>query len=579
MLARAQPHLLRLSRQAHCATGQLKYGSRAFSASQRPLHAGCSNPTTSSSTPPKLRFAPSPTGYLHLGGLRTALYNHLLARKLGGKWVLRIEDTDQTRYVEGAVESLLRTLEWAKLDFDEGPGRDGGKGPYFQSQRKEVYDRYLEPLISSGKAYRCFCTPERLASTRKRLQKEGSNEGYDRRCLGLSEEEVQERLAKGERNISSNASMTQEDLIYDSIHYDSLPLEDFVLRKSDGLPTYHFANVVDDHEMGITHVLRGEEWLPSTPKHMQLYDALGLPRPKFAHLPLLVNPDGSKLSKRAGDVRVEDYIAKSYEPEALLNFVALMGWSPQSSASSSPPEDSESAASAVPNSDNTDVLPLHDLIAQFSLEAVNKNRASMQAAKLDFLNRAHIRLKLEDRSEGGGRAELAKRARQILVDKWPELSEEKPALADESYVIRVVEALKDRIYKLLDIPSLGPYFFFAPDYSSALATKLYQSVSPEVYTSTLSKVRDLVSSLPDSAFEPQSIPNAPSPVKEALDQLVLSHPDGKKAAKEIMMPLRHALTGQKVGASVPDIVSVLGKAEVLARLDSGLAWAKERASA
>ncbi|KAJ8292987.1 Glutamate--tRNA ligase, mitochondrial [Rhodotorula toruloides] len=526
MLARAQPHLLRLSRQAHCATGQLKYGSRAFSASQRPLHAGCSNPTTSSSTPPKLRFAPSPTGYLHLGGLRTALYNHLLARKLGGKWVLRIEDTDQTRYVEGAVESLLRTLEWAKLDFDEGPGRDGGKGPYFQSQRKEVYDRYLEPLISS-----------------------------------------------------SNASMTQEDLIYDSIHYDSLPLEDFVVRKSDGLPTYHFANVVDDHEMGITHVLRGEEWLPSTPKHMQLYDALGLPRPKFAHLPLLVNPDGSKLSKRAGDVRVEDYIAKSYEPEALLNFVALMGWSPQSSASSSPPEDSESAASAVPNSDNTDVLPLHDLIAQFSLEAVNKNRASMQAAKLDFLNRAHIRLKLEDRSEGGGRAELAKRARQILVDKWPELSEEKPALADESYVIRVVEALKDRIYKLLDIPSLGPYFFFAPDYSSALATKLYQSVSPEVYTSTLSKVRDLVSSLPDSAFEPHSIPNAPSPVKEALDQLVLSHPDGKKAAKEIMMPLRHALTGQKVGASVPDIVSVLGKVEVLARLDSGLAWAKERASA
>ncbi|BGP72255.1 Glutamate-tRNA ligase [Rhodotorula toruloides ATCC 204091] len=578
MLAAVRPRLVRLSRRAHRDDLPLKYGLRAFSTSQRPLHAGCSNPATSSSAPPKLRFAPSPTGYLHLGGLRTALYNHLLARKLGGKWVLRIEDTDQTRYVEGAVESLLRTLEWAKLDFDEGPGRDGGKGPYFQSQRKEVYDRYLEPLISSGKAYHCFCTPERLASTRKRLQKEGSNEGYDRRCLGLSKEEVQERLAKGERNIvrfkSSNASMTQEDLIYDSIHYDSLPLEDFVLRKSDGLPTYHFANVVDDYEMGITHVLRGEEWLPSTPKHMQLYDALGLPRPKFAHLPLLVNPDGSKLSKRAGDVRVEDYIAKSYEPEALLNFVALMGWSPQSSASSPPPKDSESAASAVPDSDHTDVLPLHDLIAQFSLEAVNKNRASMQAAKLDFLNRAHIRLKLDDRSEGGGRAELAKRARQILVDKWPALAQEKST--EESYVVRVVEALKDRIYKLLDIPSLGPYFFSAPDYSSALATKLYSGVSPEIYTSTLSKVRDLVSSLPDSAFEPPSTPDAPSPVKEALDQLVLSHPDGKKAAKEIMMPLRHALTGQKVGAGVPDIVSVLGKAEVLARLDSGLAWAKER---
>ncbi|BGP26412.1 glutamyl-tRNA synthetase [Rhodotorula toruloides] len=583
MLATARQRLVRPGLPAHCAPGQLSHGSRAFSASPQPLHADCSNPATSSSTPPKLRFAPSPTGYLHLGGLRTALYNHLLARKLGGKWVLRIEDTDQTRYVEGAVESLLRTLEWAKLDFDEGPGRDGGKGPYFQSQRKEVYDRYLELLISSGKAYHCFCTPERLASTRKRLQKEGLNEGYDRRCLGLSKEEVQERLENGERNIvrfkSSNASMTQEDLIYDSIHYDSLPLEDFVLRKSDGLPTYHFANVVDDYEMGITHVLRGEEWLPSTPKHMQLYDALGLPRPKFAHLPLLVNPDGSKLSKRAGDVRVEDYIAKSYEPEALLNFVALMGWSPQSSASSPPPHDSESAASAAADSDNTDVLPLHDLIAQFSLEAVNKNRASMQAAKLDFLNRAHIRLKLEDRSEGVGRADLAKRARQIMMDKWPELGEQKPALVKESYVIRVVEALKDRIHKLLDIPSLGPYFFFAPDYSSTLATKLYQSVSPEVYVSTLLKVRDLVSSLPDSAFAAQSTPDALSPVKEALDKLVLSHPDGKKAAKEIMMPLRHALTGQKVGASVPDIVSVLGKAEVVARLDSGLAWAKKRTGA
>ncbi|GAA5825147.1 hypothetical protein JCM10212_006273, partial [Sporobolomyces blumeae] len=219
-------------------------------------------PNRPSTRPLKLRFAPSPTGFLHLGGLRTALYNHLVARKHNAKWVLRIEDTDQTRFVPGAVESLLRTLEWAKLEFDEGPGKDGGNGPYFQSQRKQVYDRYLEPLIEQGKAYHCFCTPERLARTRKMLQKQGKHEGYDRKCLALEPREVKDKLDKGEKSIvrfkSSSKGLTQPDLIYDAITYDSLPMEDFVLRKSDGLPTYHFANVVDDWEMGITHVLRGE---------------------------------------------------------------------------------------------------------------------------------------------------------------------------------------------------------------------------------------------------------------------------------------------------------------------------------
>ncbi|GAA5898429.1 hypothetical protein JCM6882_007773 [Rhodosporidiobolus microsporus] len=547
-------------------------------------------PSARAARPPKLRFAPSPTGYLHLGGLRTALYNHLLARKLGGKWVLRVEDTDQTRYVEGAVESLLRTLKWAKLEFDEGPEKDGGNGPYFQSQRREVYDRYLQPLIDSGKAYHCFCTPDRLAATRKRLQKAGSNEGYDRRCLGLPEKEVKERLEKGERNIvrfkSSSAPLTHIDHIYSPIHYDSPPLEDFVLRKSDGLPTYHFANVVDDWEMGVTHVLRGEEWLPSTPKHLQLYDALELPRPEFAHLPLLVNPDGSKLSKRTGDVSVEQYIDKGYEPEALLNFVALMGWSPQSSASqpSSPaPESASSASSSAspPAGQNDDILPLPALIAAFSLEGVNKNRATMQSAKLDFLNRAHIRLKLLDESEGGGREDLAERTREVVEEKWPEAKEE---LVEEAYLLRVVEALKDRIHTLRDIPSLGPYFFHPPAYSNPISTQLYRAVSPSVYRSSLQAFLAMLDSLPSSVFDPPAKPSAETPagekaILEALNELVKERKEagsGKHASKEVMTPLRHALTGQKVGAGVPSTIAVLGRAEAQKRVEAALQWSEEQ---
>ncbi|GAA5974988.1 hypothetical protein JCM11641_006792 [Rhodosporidiobolus odoratus] len=542
---------------------------RLFSSCPLPSHPGYSL----TSQPPKLRFAPSPTGYLHLGGLRTALYNHLLARKLGGRWVLRVEDTDRTRYVKGAVESLLSTLKWAKLDFDEGPGKDGGCSPYFQSERKEVYDRYLQELVDSGKAYHCFCSPDQLAATRKRLHKQGSNGGYDRRCLGLPKEDVEEKLNKGEKSISSSAGLTQEDLIYSPIQYDSLPLEDFVLRKSDGLPTYHFANVVDDYEMGVTHVLRGEEWLPSTPKHLQLYDALGLPRPQFAHLPLLINPDGSKLSKRAGDVRVEEYIAKGYEPEALLNFIALMGWSPQSS-SAQPAASEASASSPPPAAQNEDVLTLPALISAFSLDGVNKNRATMQSAKLDFLNRAHIRLKL---LEEEGRRDLAKRAKEILVEKWSELSEQ-AELISEGYLLRVAEALKDRIYTLRDICSLGPYFFHPPAFDSPIAAKLYKAVSPDIYRASITSARQVISSLPSSAFEavpPGAEQTGEKVILDALNELVTQMHDGeagRSASRDVMTPLRHALTGQKVGAGVPSTIAVLGRDEVLERIDAALEW-------
>ncbi|GAA6011111.1 hypothetical protein JCM11491_006731 [Sporobolomyces phaffii] len=568
-----------------------------------------------SSRPPKLRFAPSPTGFLHLGGLRTALYNHLLARKLGAEWVLRVEDTDQTRYVEGAVESLLRTLKWAGLDYDEGPGKDGGNGPYFQSQRAEIYNRYLEPLLSSGKAYHCFCSPERLAHTRKLLQKQGQkNQSYDRKCLGLTRDQVEAKLAQGEQSISSSSKLVQEDVIYDSITYDSLPIEDFVLRKSDGLPTYHFANVVDDYEMGITHVLRGEEWLPSTPKHLQLYEALDLPKPLFAHLPLLVNPDGSKLSKRTGDVKVEDYIEKGYEPSALLNFVALLGWSPQSSASSTSTPDSQHPPSAPstsssssssstpatesesnPNSSASDLLPLSKLISAFSLEAINKNRPTLQNGKLDWLNRNHVKMKLfdqESENEGANarRRDLAERVAAV-VKKELEIEG-----SDEEYLLAVVDALKDRLHTINDIPSLGRYFFLSPDYDTAVSTKLYRSMDPQVYRDTLTAALPILSSLPSSLFSRElsisTTPTLESQLLQSLSAISIATPalegtttsdggrspsvDARKKASQVMSPLRHALTGQKVGASVAGTVRVLGRDETKARFERAIAWSLER---
>ncbi|ORY70761.1 hypothetical protein BCR35DRAFT_294367 [Leucosporidium creatinivorum] len=526
-------------------------------------------PPPSAAHPPTLRFAPSPTGYLHLGGLRTALFNHLLARKLGGKWLLRIEDTDQTRYVEGAVESLLRTLKWAGLDFDEGPGKDGGNGPYFQSQRKEIYDAHLQPLIDQGRAYHCFCTPERLAETRKLLQKRGDNSTYDRRCLGLGEEEVKSKLERGEKSVvrfkSSSEGLTQQDLIYSSIHYPSLPIEDFVLRKSDGLPTYHFANVVDDSRMGVDVVLRGEEWLPSTPKHLALYRALSLPPPSFGHMPLLINPDGSKLSKRAGDVRVEDYIAKGYEPEALLNFVALLGWSPQGGGGGASAE--AGGAEKQLQGQETDVLSLEEMVEQFSLPAINKNRSTLSPTKLLFLNRAHLQRKLAEGADAEKRRELSERCARVVGESFGVGNVEEGTL-EAGYVGRVLEALKERIHTINDVPNLGASFFLPPNLDSPSAKQLYKSVKPEAYRSSLTSSFEIIASLPEEAFA--------SPTHEAildpLNELVKTR---GKGPKEVMAPLRHGLTGVKVGAGVPATIAVLGRERTVARLKEALRRSEE----
>jgi len=328
----------------------------------------------------RTRYAPSPTGYLHVGGLRTALYNYLYARQNGGNFVLRIEDTDQTRRVEGAVQNLLDALAWAGLDFDEGPFVGGPYGPYVQSERLEIYRTHVAKLADDGHAYPCFCSSERLDVMRATQATQGVPPMYDRRCRNIDRHEAEQRIAKGESHvwrmaIPSGRTVAVNDLIRGLVEINSDTVDDQVLLKSDGFPTYHLANVVDDHLMQISHVIRGEEWLTSTPKHILLYEFFGWAAPAFAHLPLLLNADRSKMSKRSGDVAVEDYRRRGILPEALINFVALLGWHP---------------------GDNREIFSLNDLIREFSLERVAKAGAVFDIAKLNWMNSEYVKAESDD---------------------------------------------------------------------------------------------------------------------------------------------------------------------------------------
>ncbi|HHE54163.1 MAG TPA: glutamate--tRNA ligase, partial [Caldithrix abyssi] len=322
----------------------------------------------------RVRFAPSPTGYVHVGSLRTALYNYLFARHNKGQFVLRIEDTDRNRYVPGAVENLLETLQWAGLDYDEGPEKGGPYGPYFQSERMEIYSQHVQILLEKDAAYPCFCSEERLSAMREEQAQKNLPIMYDGHCRNIPKEQALERM-KNETHVirlkvPRNGTTIVEDLIRGTVSFENNVIDDQILLKSDGYPTYHLANVVDDHLMKISHVIRGEEWLPSTPKHILLYQAFGWELPQFAHLPLLLNPDRTKLSKRQGDVAVEDYRAKGFLPQALVNFVALLGWN---------------------KGDDQEIFSLEELIEYFSLERVNKAGAVFDLKKLEWMNGHYIR--------------------------------------------------------------------------------------------------------------------------------------------------------------------------------------------
>ncbi len=320
----------------------------------------------------RTRFAPSPTGYLHIGGLRTALYAYLFAKKQGGKFILRIEDTDQGRYVEGSVEIIYRTLKKAGLLYDEGPDVGGDFGPYVQSERKELYLQYAKELVERGGAYYCFCTKERLEQLH---EKDGVAAKYDKHCLSLSKEEVERRIAAGEpyvirQNIPASGTSTYHDMVFGDITVDYKDLEDNILIKSDGMPTYNFANVIDDHLMGINYVIRGTEYLSSTPKYNLLYEGFGWEIPKYIHLQPIMKDAQRKLSKRYGDASYEDFIAKGYLSEAVVNYIALLGWSPKN---------------------DVEKMTLEEMENLFSIEGISKSSSIFDETKMRWLNSLYVK--------------------------------------------------------------------------------------------------------------------------------------------------------------------------------------------
>ncbi len=474
----------------------------------------------------RVRFAPSPTGYLHVGGLRTALYNYLFARKSGGKFILRIEDTDRGRYVEGAVENLISTLKWAGLVYDEGPQAGGELGPYVQSERTDIYRKHAETLIDRKAAYRCFCTPDRLEQMRREQEKKKLTPKYDRTCLRLSEEEIGANLDGGKQfvvrmKVPDETVVRFSDIIRGDVEFNSKQIDDQVLIKSDGYPTYHLATVVDDHLMQISHVIRGEEWLSSTPKHVLLYRFFGWDLPQFAHLPLLLNPDRSKLSKRQGDVAVEDYRDKGYLKEALLNFIALLGWNP---------------------GDDREIFSLSELEKEFSLEKVNKSGAVFNVEKLNWLNFQHLRRKPDEEVLAMLRDHLAK-------------SSMDPSRFTDGYLLGVIAAMRERITFIKDYTEKSPYFFRAPDeYDPAVVKKRWKPQSAEY----LKKLRDEFEKL----GEPQK-----TDYEETLHRTAeeLSVGNG-----QLIHPLRLAVSGMGEGPGLFDILSIIGKEEILRRIDSAV---------
>ena len=416
----------------------------------------------------RTRFAPSPTGFMHIGNLRTALYAYLFAKHNDGDFILRIEDTDQERYVEGAVDLIYSTLKKAGIEHDEGPDKDKGFGPYVQSERKPLYKEYAEKLVELGGAYYCFCSKERLDT----LADENGVRKYDKHCLHLSKEEVQKKLAAGEpyvirQNIPPEGQSSYEDMVYGRITVDFEDLEDQILLKSDGMPTYNFANVVDDHLMGITHVIRGTEYLSSTPKYNLMYDAFGWERPQYMHLPPIMKDQTRKLSKRYGDANFEDFLKKGFLPEAIVNYIALLGWSPKN---------------------NTEKMTMQELIDSFNVEGINKSASIFDEVKMRWLNGQYIR-------------ELSDEKFDELAFPYFEQSKVK-GLYDYKKLGRI---LKGRVETFGDIPEavsfLAEYGEFDTKLFENKKSKSDESTAKICLEAALSVVNDIKEWNNDSLFE------------------------------------------------------------------------------
>lgn len=496
----------------------------------------------------RVRFAPSPTGPLHLGGVRTALYDYLFAKNQGGDFVLRIEDTDTARYVEGAEEYILEALEWCGLIPDESPKHGGNYGPYRQSERRHIYDKYTDQILKTDYAYIAFDTPEELDEIRKEYEEKGEVFAYNyftrtrlKNSLTLSPEEVQQLIDDNvpyvvRFKMPVDRILTLEDIIRGTFSVNTNTLDDKVLVKNDGMPTYHFANIIDDHEMEISHVIRGEEWLPSLGLHVLLYEAMNWNAPQFAHLSLILKPEGKgKLSKRDGDkfgfpvfpLNFTDpetgsvskgYREEGYFPDAFINFLALLGWSP---------------------ADDKEILSLDDMAKEFDLYKVHKAGARFSKEKAEWFNHQYLQMKTDD--------EILDHLKNIQSVKESNLSDET--------LLKIVEAMKERATFVKDIYNNGKFFFEKPNSYDEKATKKAWNAETSTVMNDLAETLDSI-----ELFE-----------RDFLKQLIHDFAEGKGLGMgKVMMPLRLALVGELKGPDVPDILEILGKQESVSRIKNAV---------
>ncbi|MGM0545780.1 MAG: glutamate--tRNA ligase [Bacteroidota bacterium] len=485
----------------------------------------------------RVRFAPSPTGLLHIGGLRTALYNYLFAKGNDGTFVLRIEDTDQARYVEGAEEDIKQSLKWVGMEIDEGPENPGDVGPYRQSERKDMYEQYAEQLVEQGNAYYAFDTTEELDQMRERLKKSGNpSPKYDaitrmsmKNSLTLPEEEVERKLEEGEEyvirlKVPRRETIRFEDEVRGFVSFESKGLDDQVLLKSDGMPTYHLANVVDDHLMEISHVIRGEEWLSSTPKHILMYEYFGWEPPKMAHLPLIMSPSGGKLSKRKAEtegipINTKDYIDQDFEPEALVNFLAYLGWSP---------------------GDDSEIHSLEELCEMFSLDRVSKGGAVFDYKKLIWYNEHYLREKSAD-------------------ELWPrvqDIAKEHDLDPDEEYMKQIIPLMKERVSKIEDFVTMGRFFFEDPEEYEDKAAKKWKDNSAELLEAYIEKIEEL----DEDEFEAKTLKDK---IKEVIEEYDVGF-------GPVMMPLRVAVSGMGYGPDLTPTIELLGKETTIRRINTAI---------
>lgn len=493
----------------------------------------------------RTRFAPSPTGFVHIGSVRTALFNYLFAKKMNGTLVLRVEDTDQSRKVDGAVENMVKVMKTLGINFDEGPilneaghlDEQGEFGPYTQSQRLSKYESYAQDLLAKGLAYYCFCSAERLDELRKEQMALKQPAMYDRHCRKLSSEEVQTKLAEFQaanhrpvvrQAIPEQGSTVVHDLVYGDITYEHATIDDQVLLKSDGFPTYHLAVVVDDHEMQISHVIRGEEWLPSTPKHVLLFQAFGWEPTLYAHMPLILNPDKSKLSKRQGDVAAEDFLQKGYLPEALVNFVALLGWNPKT---------------------EQEIFSMEELIAQFDLEKINKSGAVLDMAKLEWMNGMYIRSKADE--------EILQLTSPLLEGSGVKLSD-----FPQEFLLSVIKIEKERLKTLNQITEQTNFYFSQPEYDGSML--VWKKADSADAKAKLIAIKEFIATWPETDFEISSI-------EEKLKQWIS---DQGFDTGSVLWPLRVALSGLERSPSPFELIWVLSKSggigNITSRLDAAI---------